>query len=39
MSKSTNSRRVKSVGSDVDADDVLLLRWKRLVNLIKQNKN
>jgi hypothetical protein len=35
---STNSRRVKSVGSDVDADDVLLLRWKRLVNLIKQNK-
>ena len=33
MHVSFSSRRVSSVGNDVDADDVLLLRWNRLVNL------
>ena len=33
MQVSFSSRRVSSVGNDVDADDVLLLRWNRLVNL------
>jgi hypothetical protein len=33
MHVSFSSRRVSSVGSDVDADEVLLLRWNKLVNL------